>query len=326
MSTKLIATLALLAAISPTTHAQLDLKGLFDSVKSAIQPSDNTPSNSQPEGGDGELNSAVAEYKRLIDGLSKKNALPANDFSMYLPKRSDVVFTQTSMPDVYALRIVPTDEFAKKSPEAYLMFVFQPIVLFPKGGAGFFTVNTRDGKSPAPSSWIAYDAASSTFKIGADARPFVEQILQISDTRGLPKFGNGRVSFIYASEIECPYCVKIEDQVRSMGLTYRVLPREFNNWAVSHPYNNAIYCAKDPAAAWSLYIKPKNRPKLIGDQKYCPPNIKPVYTIKEFEMIFGITATPAFFFPDGTILIGADKLPQVKEKAKELEKRGVYFL
>lgn len=305
--------------------SQIDIKNIFDSAKkifesNAQQPADVGGGSSQSQSPSTRAQ-AVADYRKVVEGLAQRGDLRKKDFP-YLPdtRFPYIEFTDSSMPDIYALRMLPDESLIKKDPMNVLMF-WQTLILFPKGGAGFIG-NDGSGNKKPPQSWVAYDSSSASYKTGEDARPFVQQMLQIMDTSKLPKVGSGKTAFLYHASVECPFCVKIEDQLRNSGISYRISPTALSPNPGEH-YVHRIYCSSDPLAEWTKFLRQKEKPKIKN--WFCEPTIRPVYTIKDLELIFGIPGTPAFFFADGTTIFGSDKLPQVFQKAREMESRGVVF-
>jgi len=114
------------------------------------------------------------------------------------------------------------------------------------------------------------------------------------------KGNGGRVLYLF-SDIECPFCERIEQTLRDIDdvtIYTFLLPLDS-----LHPNamrkSKTIWCAKDRAKAWEAYYATKKLPDNKGDCE------TPIEKIQQLAQGYGIRGTPGMILADGTILSGA---------------------
>jgi hypothetical protein len=272
------------------------------------------------------LLSSADQYNKLIEQLNQQGKLRPNESNAHtVGQFPDLLsYTNSAFLGMYALRIRDNAEHPKL--EDVLAF-HNSLVIFLKDGQGFFEVKSMKG-SDRPNAWQIYDTRKGTYLDGAAAQPYVQQMLKMLDTGGLPMVGESRPRFIYFAGISCPYCAKLEDSLLKKGLSYRIAPTELINPRIDILYLNKIFCANDKQAAFSKYVKMNDKPNLMNNTDWiCPMEQMPTYTLKEINLVFGSNPTPSFYFPDGSILSGINdkNIDRLIAKSNEMESKGLYF-
>jgi hypothetical protein len=364
MSKKQIQSMARLIALSAwfalpwmassTAHAagQVTIKGLFDGARKALAgPAAESPvvgSTAAPAPANAAVQDeeqaafqrALQAYTVTVKDLAAKNDLPVHQWNQtYLRTRTDVqAYTETSIDGMYALRNVrPTEEnealvWAKSGG---ILFEYQPIVIFPASGSGFLA--RKDNSSPGPQAWIVYDKAKG-YLSGENARPYIQAMLTTMDTRPLPGVGEGRRTFILYTSPSCPYSGKIQPALEKSGMSFRIFPTYTINPGEDYAGVHQIFCASNKTVAFKEALAERGRrqaefkrtgkmkPLVKPDNWFCRRDIMPNVLLRDIDFIFGQGyPTPSFYFADGTVIAGADKLDAVRAKSKEMEAKGLYF-
>jgi len=119
--------------------------------------------------------------------------------------------------------------------------------------------------------------------------------------------GSGARSLAIFSDPDCPYCRKLEAEMR--GLTDVTIYTFLMPLASLHPQARgkaiAVWCAKDPVAAWQALML---RSEAIATNE-CPHPVDRNVALGER---LGISATPTLVAPDGRILAGAASAVQIE--------------
>ena len=272
------------------------------------------------------LISSADQYNKLIEQLNQQGKLRPNEINVHTAGQDPdlLSYTNSAFLGMYALRFRENTKPAKIED---LLAFHNSLVIFLKDGQGFFEVKSMKG-SDRPDAWQIYDTRKGTYLDGAAAQPYVQQMLKMLDTGGLPLVGKSRPRCIYFAGISCPYCAKLEDTILKSGLNYRIAPTELINPRIDIPYLNKIFCANDKVAAFSKYVKMNDKPNLMNNSDWiCPMEQMPTYTLKEINLVFGNNPTPSFYFPDGSIMSGINdkNIARLVEKSKEMESKGLYF-
>lgn len=270
---------------------------------------------------------AVKNYTDLLTKLISKNMLIEHEWNMYVPgDKGFQDLTGSSIKGMAALRnMLPENIEGQKAfmKASGLLFRWKPIVLFMEDGSGFFVRKDHFAKGADP--WAIYDAKRGKYMMGADAQPYVQKMLAAMDTTGLPKSGAGKPTFILYTSPSCRFSAKVEPLLERSSLSYRIFPTYTINPGEDIPYVHKIFCSKNPRGTLTSLLKAaKPLPKL--EYKECDPNIMPVYTLGDLDMIFGEGySTPSYYFADGSVISGADKIELVKAKSKEMADKGLFF-
>lgn len=319
-----------LPAPAAAQEAKVTLGGLFKGLKEAVAPKQAAPAPpAVPLVG---MAGAVPAYTTLIEELAARGDLPAHQWgTTYLIDRQHVQeYTPTSIAGMYSLRNVRPDdpEEAKRWAGAHgMLFEWQPIVLFPADGSGFF-VRTGNFDKGA-SGWIVYDKHKGGYKKGEAAQPYIQQMLTAMDVTGLPLAGSGRPTFILYTSPSCPYSLKIEPQLARSGLSYRVFPTYTINPGADFAAAHRIFCAPDRMAAWKDELRKSAKGPQVPAKDgswWCSPTIMPVLPLRDLDFVFGQGhGTPSYYFADGTVMTGIDKIDAVKAKARDMAAKGLYF-
>ncbi|MGE5471833.1 MAG: hypothetical protein ACM3X0_13615 [Bacteroidota bacterium] len=269
----------------------------------------------------------MKNYNDLVGGLAKRKMLIDHEWNMYVPgDKGFQSFTDSSIDGMAALRNMLPEDLERKQAflkSSGLLFQWKPVVLFMKDGSGFFVRKDHFAKGPDP--WAVYDAKLGIYRMGADAQPYIQKMLAAMDTTALPKTGADKPTFILYTSPSCPYSAKVEPLLEKSFLNYRTFPTYTINPGQDIPYVHKIFCSKNPRSTLTSILKTaRPLPKL--EFKECDPNIMPVYTLGDLDMIFGEGyPTPSYYFADGTVISGADKVDLVKKKSKEMADMGLFF-
>ena len=122
------------------------------------------------------------------------------------------------------------------------------------------------------------------------------------------KKGNGQKKVAVFSDLDCPFCRKLEKDVL-LGLDDIEIYTFIFPLAI-HPdaeqKSLQIWCSDDPAANWIKFMKNADLPDNKGDCK------SPVEKITTFAKKNSIQSTPTIIFEDGRRVSGAIPLDQFK--------------
>lgn len=161
------------------------------------------------------------------------------------------------------------------------------------------------------------DGRSITQELRAAAQPKVDvAALPVADAI---RFGSAQRPgrrLIVISDPDCPYCRELERSLERLdGVEVLVFPMpivELHPGAVD--VSDAIWCAKDRAAAWRDYL-------LRGKQ---PPAraagcLTPTERNVQLAESLGVQGTPALIFPDGTLVPGLIPLERIETMLRQGE-------
>lgn len=122
------------------------------------------------------------------------------------------------------------------------------------------------------------------------------------------KKGKGQKKVAVFSDLDCPFCRKLEKDVL-LGLDDVEIYTFIFPLAI-HPEAEQkslqIWCSDDPSTNWVKFMKNAELPDNKGD---CP---SPIKEITEFAKKNGIQSTPTIIFEDGRRVSGAIPLDQFK--------------
>lgn len=123
--------------------------------------------------------------------------------------------------------------------------------------------------------------------------------------------GQGRRKLAIFEDPFCPYCQELEQSLEKLDdVTIYVFLYPLEGL---HPGASAaardIWCASDPAAAWSNWMLNKKAPPEAASCKDTP--LEPLAALGEK---LRINSTPTMFFPDGSRVPGAIALDKLENK------------
>jgi thiol:disulfide interchange protein DsbC len=123
--------------------------------------------------------------------------------------------------------------------------------------------------------------------------------------------GQGKRKLAIFEDPFCPYCQELEHTLHSLDdvtIYIFLYPLEGLHPGASKAARD-IWCAKDPAAAWSDWMLNKKAPADLAECKRAP--LEPVAALGER---LRINSTPTMFFPDGSRIPGAITLEKLENK------------
>lgn len=123
--------------------------------------------------------------------------------------------------------------------------------------------------------------------------------------------GQGRRKVAIFEDPFCPYCQELEhglEKLDDVTIYIFLYPLEGLHPGASAAARD-IWCASDPAAAWSDWMLNKKAPLEAANCKDTP--IEPLAALGEK---LRINSTPTMFFPDGSRLPGAVALDKLENK------------
>lgn len=291
---------------------------------------------------------ALQGYMGTIAELTASRRLaPHQDKLSYLLQRPGwEAYTESAVSGMYALRKVrPQDEaeVRKWLDAGGMLFEYHPIVLFPASGRGFIV--RREHFAPTLHGVIVYDRDKdkdrqglSGYFTGEEARPYVQAMLTTMDTTPLPAVGKQRPTFILYTSPSCTYSEKVEPLLEKSGLSFRIFPTYTINPRADFAETHRIFCSSDKLASFKSALAARAReraefkrtgkaaPPKNDDDWFCPRNIMPNVLVHDLGFVFGEGyPTPSYYFADGSVISGADKLAAVIAKSKEMDAKGLYF-
>ena len=121
--------------------------------------------------------------------------------------------------------------------------------------------------------------------------------------------GNGKRVVAVFSDIDCPYCRRLEDELSKVTdvTVYTFLYPIDSLHPDAARKSRAVWCAPDRAKAWDDLINKKIEPKNPGT---CD---NPVAKIVELGNRLGVRGTPALFFADGRRVPGLMPAEQLEK-------------
>ena len=132
--------------------------------------------------------------------------------------------------------------------------------------------------------------------------------LPLSDAIKVVK-GNGKRKIAIFSDVDCPYCKKLEKKELSKidNITIYTFLYPLNIHPEAEEKSKKIWCAKDRAKAWSEYILNDRLPKNSGDCK------TPLNKIVKLAQDLGISSTPTIILPNGRLVRGTVPYEKLEE-------------
>lgn len=114
--------------------------------------------------------------------------------------------------------------------------------------------------------------------------------------------GNGKRKLVVFSDVDCPYCKRLERNELS-NITDVTVYTFLYPIDQLHPdaknKSKSIWCAKDRVAAWSNWIL---HDKLPGNTETCET---PIELVGKLTKKYGVVSTPTLVFENGKRLLGA---------------------
>ena len=121
--------------------------------------------------------------------------------------------------------------------------------------------------------------------------------------------GNGKRKIAIFSDVDCPYCKKLEknelSNVDNITIYTFLYPLAIHPEAEEK--SKKIWCAKDRAKAWNEYILEDKLPNNLGDCK------TPISKIIKLGKDLGISSTPTIILPSGKRVPGAIPYQRLEE-------------
>lgn len=143
-------------------------------------------------------------------------------------------------------------------------------------------------------------------KIDFDALPLDKAIKVVK--------GKGTGKLAVFSDPDCPYCKKIEEELNKLtDATVYMLPFPLPMHPEAKPKSEAVYCAKNPAKAWSDMVLKGAKP--TGKCK------NPVAEIMAAGRKIGVSGTPTIYFEDGTQASGAMDAAALQSRMNAVSKK-----
>lgn len=121
--------------------------------------------------------------------------------------------------------------------------------------------------------------------------------------------GNGKRKLAVFSDPDCPYCKKLEEELRGISnvTIYTFLYPVEGLHAGSTDKAKAIWCAPDRLKAWEDWMLLGSLPKTSGSCE------TPIPSIVSLGQKLGITGTPTLIFADGRRVPGAIPPAQIEK-------------
>lgn len=122
------------------------------------------------------------------------------------------------------------------------------------------------------------------------------------------KKGNGQKKVAVFSDIDCPFCRKLEKDVLmkldNVEIYTFIFPLAIHPEAEQKSLQ--IWCSDDPAANWVKFMKTADLPDNKGE---CA---SPIDEIQNFAKKYGVQSTPTIVFQDGRRVSGAIPMDEFK--------------
>ena len=127
--------------------------------------------------------------------------------------------------------------------------------------------------------------------------------------------GNGQRKFAIFSDADCPYCAKLEKEMKDIDnvTIYTFLYPIDQLHPDSARKSRIIWCAPDKVKAWDAFFESGTLPKNNGD---CD---NPLAATSALGQKMRVTATPTLIFADGSIVPGALATEQLEAEIKQGE-------
>jgi thiol:disulfide interchange protein DsbC len=127
--------------------------------------------------------------------------------------------------------------------------------------------------------------------------------------------GNGERKLVIFSDADCPYCHKLEDEMKGLDnvTTYTFLFPIDQLHPQAALKSRQIWCSADRTKAWDEYFASGKLPDNKGDCQ------NPVAALQALGAKLRISATPTMILADGTVVPGAVPLARLEAEMKDAE-------
>lgn len=129
--------------------------------------------------------------------------------------------------------------------------------------------------------------------------------------------GNGKRKLVVFSDVDCPYCKRLERNELS-NITDVTVYTFLYPIDQLHPdaknKSKSIWCAKDREVAWNNWIL---HDKLPGNAKDCET---PIELVGDLARKYGVVSTPTLVFENGKRLLGAYPHKEIETRLKAATK------
>jgi len=129
--------------------------------------------------------------------------------------------------------------------------------------------------------------------------------------------GNGKRKLVVFSDVDCPYCKRLERNELS-NITDVTVYTFLYPIDQLHPdaknKSKSIWCAKDRVAAWNNWIL---HDELPGNAESCET---PIEIVGELAKKYGVVSTPTLVFENGKRLLGAYPHKEIEARLKAASK------
>ncbi len=126
--------------------------------------------------------------------------------------------------------------------------------------------------------------------------------------------GNGSRKLVVFSDVDCPYCKRLEQNELS-NLTDVTVYTFLYPIEQLHPdaanKSKSIWCATNRVKAWDDWIMRDELPKKVGNCEV------PLEKVGQLAKKIGVTSTPTLFFADGKRMLGAQPYKEIERGLTE---------
>jgi thiol:disulfide interchange protein DsbC len=121
--------------------------------------------------------------------------------------------------------------------------------------------------------------------------------------------GNGSRKLVVFSDVDCPYCKRLEQNELSnitdvTVYTFLYPLEQLHPNAVAK--SKSIWCSSNRVKAWEDWIMRNQLPKAAGNCEV------PIEKVEELAKKIGITSTPTLIFADGKRMLGAQPYKEIE--------------
>jgi thiol:disulfide interchange protein DsbC len=121
--------------------------------------------------------------------------------------------------------------------------------------------------------------------------------------------GNGSRKLVVFSDVDCPYCKRLEQNELSnitdvTVYTFLYPLEQLHPDAVAK--SKAIWCANNRVKAWEDWILRNQLPKVAGSCEV------PIEKVGELARKIGVTSTPTLIFADGKRMLGSQPYKEIE--------------
>lgn len=130
--------------------------------------------------------------------------------------------------------------------------------------------------------------------------------------------GNGSRKLVVFSDVDCPYCKRLEQNELS-NITDVTVYTFLYPLVQLHPdspeKSKAIWCASNRVKAWNDWILNNQLPKNTGNCEV------PLERVGELARKVGVTSTPTLIFADGKRMLGAQPYKEIEKAMQAATKK-----